>query len=600
MDDETTTRGIALPEDLSAVDDKGLAGYKTKILKAYERLQGKERLTADELAELGALVEQVKSVRAEEATREEAATAAEEQRKALAAEIEAATAVEEIAAEDETAEVVAEDATASAEKAGVVDSGTEAAAVAVEDNNEAVVAEEGETVETVEDAAEVSGTTEAGGREAAETVIQALAASLKGAGGVARPVPAARTRVLERSSAITIVASGSRNADDTYGRDELSIALHEKARTLNDAKGNTDRGAPVASLKFNTPKNDVSKILDDEGIRQAWDAAHDVESLVASGGWCAPSETIYDFVCDFEAMPEMLDLPSITSTRGGLRFPESPLLGDVLDDVDSGFTWTEADDIAAATPGGPTKPCFRIPCPDFDEVRLQAQGICVTAGNLTDRAYPELTNRYVDLVMTAHAHRMNGLTIAKVEAASTAVAPTVADLSAAEAVLASVELQIAASRDQFFMSEDQILEVVLPRWIRTVIRRDLARRSGVAYAQVSNADIAAFFGEIGARVQFVSNWQTLRAAGAFAGKVTLPATVKALVYPAGAHTRLDGGSIDLGVVRDSTLNATNDYTAAWTEEFWGVVSRCFSLVVTIALCADGSTGAPATIACPTA
>lgn len=597
MDDETTTRGVALPEDLSTVDDKGLGTYKTKILKAYERLQGKERLTADELAELGALVEQVKAVRAEEATREEAATAAEEQRKALAAEIEAATAVEEIAAETEAEPEKETEEAPEAEP----EQETEAADVAVEDNNEAVVAEKGETVETISDAAEVSATTEGGGeREAAETVIQALAASLKGAGGVARPVPAARTRVLERASAVTIVASGSRNADDTYGRDELSVALHEKARTLNDARGSGERGAPVASLKFNTPKNDVSKVLDDEGIRQAWDKAHDVEALVASGGWCAPSETIYDFVCDFEAMPEMLDLPSITSTRGGLRFPTSPLLGDVLDDVSSGFTWTEADDIAAATPGGPTKPCFTIPCPDFDEVRLQAQGICVTAGNLTDRAYPELTNRYVDLVMTAHAHRMNGLTIAKIEAASTAVTPTVADLSAAEAVLASVELQIASARDQFFMSADQILEVVLPRWIRTVIRRDLARRAGVNFMQVSNADIASFFGEIGARVQFVSNWQSLRVTGAYAGLVTLPATVKALVYPAGSHTRLDGGSIDLGVVRDSTLNATNDYTAAWTEEFWGVVSRCFSLKVTIALCADGSTGAANTIVCPTA
>ena len=28
-----------------------------------------------------------------------------------------------------------------------------------------------------------------------------------------------------------------------------------------------------------------------------------------------------------------------------------------------------------------------------------------------------------------------------------------------------------------------------------------------------------------------------------------------------------GGSLDLGVHRDSTLNETNDYTALWTEQF---------------------------------
>ena len=32
--------------------------------------------------------------------------------------------------------------------------------------------------------------------------------------------------------------------------------------------------------------------------------------------------------------------------------------------------------------------------------------------------------------------------------------------------------------------------------------------------------------------------------------------------------RGDGGTIDLGVVRDSVLNATNDYTAAWTEQLY--------------------------------
>lgn len=572
MDDETTaTKGVILPEDLSAVDDKALAGLKTKILKASERLSGKERLTADELAEMGALVEQIKSVRTEEGVRAEAAEAIEAKRKEMA----------EILAEEKAEEAAPETV------AEVVD--------------EEVKTEPVETVAEVVEISPETGNGEGNGQEAAQTVIEALAASLKGAGGVARPVSAARTRVLERASAVTIVASGSRSENDTYGRDDLSIALHDKARTLNDARGASDRGAPVASIKFNSPKNDVSKITDDAGIRQAWEKAHDVDSLVAAGGWCAPSETIYDFVCDFEVMPEMVDLPSITSTRGGLRFPESPLLGDVLGDVTSGFTWTEADDIAAATPGGPTKPCFTIPCPDFDEVRLQAQGICVTAGNLTDRAYPELTNRYVDLVMTAHAHRMNALTIAKMVAGSTVVAPTVADLSAAEAILASIELQIACSRDEYFMSADMVLEVVLPRWIRTVIRRDLARRAGVAFTQVGDVEIASFFGEIGARVQFVSDWQSLRnPAPGFGGCVALPVTVQALVYPAGAHTRLDGGSIDLGVVRDSTLNATNDYTAAWTEEFWGVVSRCFSLAVTIPLCANGSTGSPVVIDCPTA
>lgn len=550
MDDETMAApGVAIPEDLSAVDDKGLASAKQKIMKAYERLDNKEKLTSEELTQMGALVEQIKAVRAEEAVRAEAQEAAKAQRAEYAAILKSEAAEAEAEAEVEETESIAE----------VVEIAPEATA------------------------------------EASAPAVETIAAAV----GAVRPVSASRTQVKDRDGAISIVAAGARNASDTLDRDGLSVALHDKARTLNDSRGTGER-VLVASIKMNSPKNDVSNVLADDEIRKVWSDAHNADSLVASGGWCAPSETIYDFVCDFEAMPEMVDLPSITSTRGGIRFPVSPSLGDVMDDVTSGFTWTEANDIAAATPGGPTKPCFKIPCPDFDEVRLQAQGICLTAGNLTDRAYPELTNRYVDLLTTAHAHRMNALTIAKMEAASIAVAPTVVDLSAAEAILAGIELQIVCARDHFFMAADAVLEVVLPRWARTVIRRDLARRSGVTFDQISNSDINTFFSEIGARVQFVSDWQSTRSAGAFDGCLTLPASLKALVYPAGAHTRLDGGSIDLGVVRDSTLNATNDFTAAWTEEFWGVVTRCFSLVVTIPVCADGSAGALKTIACPTA
>jgi hypothetical protein len=351
----------------------------------------------------------------------------------------------------------------------------------------------------------------------------------------------------------------------------------------------------VASIQNNDPRNNVSKITDDEGIRQAWATAHDVESMVASGGWCAPSETVYDFVCDYESMPESLNLPGITSTRGGLRYPVSPLLADVYNDVNSGFTWTEDDDIAAAEPGGPTKPCFVIPCPTFEEERLQAQGICVTAGNLTDRAYPELTSRYIDLVMTAHAHRMNALTVAKVVAASTLVNPTEdADLGAAESLFGHSEFIVNRFRDAFFAGADFVMEGVLPRWTRAVVRRDIARRNGVEFDQVSNADIAAAFAEIGARVQFISNYQPLAAAD-----VAYPATVEMLLYPAGAHTRLNGGSLDLGVVRDSTLNATNDFTAAWTEEFWQVVSRCVSYKTTVPICASGNTGAQTAFGCPT-
>jgi hypothetical protein len=553
MPDEETVAGIALPDDITPLDDKALEKHLAAIAKKFAPYNDENRtITAEDLAEMNALVEQKELLQGEQTARATAAAEAKATRDAL---------VQRMGGEEPPAEGDPAEEAPPAEEASVEEPPAEGESV-----------EEAPPVEAI--------AASAAGAPKAKTAVKG------GFRTAPRTVSAAKTRVDHKPDHLSIVASSDVPGFATgrdLSREELGQALHARARGLRDGSD----AVLVASIINNEPAHNVSDILDDEGIRRAWADAHDIESMVASGGWCAPSETIYDFVCDYESMPEALDLPGVTSTRGGIRYPDSPLLADVYDDVNSGFTWLEADDVAAASPGGPTKPCYSIPCPSFNEVRLQAQGICVTAGNLTDRAYPELTSRYIDLVMTAHAHRMNALTIAKVVAASTDVTPTLdADLGAAESTLGVVEFLVDRFRDAFFAGADFTLEGVLPRWARSVIRRDIARRNGLdSVLQVSNADIASAFAEIGARFQFVSNYQPLGAAA-----VVYPSTVQLLLYPAGAHTRLDGGSLDVGVVRDSTLNATNDYTAAWTEEFWGVISRCASFKSTVPIVASGTTG----------
>lgn len=574
---DTDPAGIAMPESLTDIDDKALEKLKGSIEKRFNVLNAKEKVSPEDLAEMAVLADQMDAIRAESKGRE--------------------------AAQQEAAQQRAELATRMAEGDGGEGDGGEDDE---DDQNAPVVPIEAPPVVDPTAPSEGDGDDENKVPEGLgqPTVADALAASAKPPavakkGAVTpRQVDARRTAMPEKyGDGVTITASSDIPGFTTGSalkRDDLSRAMHARARGMGDGAGRGN-AALVASISLAENKWDVSKLSDDEKIRQIWNERHNPQSLVASGGWCAPSETIYDFVCDFEAVDGLVDIPTITSTRGGLRYPVSPLLSDVFADADAGFTWTEADDIAAAEPGGPTKPCFVIPCPDFDEVRLQAQGICVTSGNLTDRAYPELTNRYIDLVLAAHAHRMNGLTIAKMVAASTNHDPTFdVGLSASMALLGGAEFEIARLRDVYFMGEDQMLEVILPRWARSVIRQDLARRNGVPLEMISNAAIDAHFREVGAMVQFVMDWQKL-----VTGAVAYPTTVEMLVYPPGAHTRLDGGSIDLGVVRDSVLNSTNDFTAAWTEEFWQVLTRCASIVTTVPVCPTGATGGTVDIECAT-
>jgi hypothetical protein len=144
----------------------------------------------------------------------------------------------------------------------------------------------------------------------------------------------------------------------------------------------------------------------------------DPEVLVAAGGWCAPSLPIYDFF-NIACAEGLLDLPTVNIQRGGIRFPLNggPSISDVLDDI---WLWTETNDILAVTGSG-TKPCARPDCPTFDEERLECHGLCVTAGNLTERAYPELIDNFIRLTMDAHAHVISQRHIAQLVAASTSV-----------------------------------------------------------------------------------------------------------------------------------------------------------------------------------
>jgi hypothetical protein len=307
------------------------------------------------------------------------------------------------------------------------------------------------------------------------------------------------------------------------------------------------------------------------------------QALVAGGGWCAPSEIRYDFF-DISCADGMIDLPTVGITRGGIQFPVSPSLADTtIANAFGGFAvpfsndsnpwlWTEADDIAAAT-GSPTKPCVRVPCPTFDEERLECYGICLTAGNLTDDAYPEATQHMVQLLMRAHARAINARLIALMVARSL-VAVTGGEYANAnvpvfQQVLSGIDLGATDYRARFGMCIDDVLEVVAPYWVRNVIRADLAWRNGVDMLSVSDSMITQFFVDRNLRVQWVNDWQvrgTSQFGNASTPMTAWPTSAQVMIYAAGTFVHGQGLSLDLGIVRDSVLNSTNDHTAAWSEE----------------------------------
>jgi hypothetical protein len=306
-------------------------------------------------------------------------------------------------------------------------------------------------------------------------------------------------------------------------------------------------------------------------------------SLVASGGWCAPSETLYD-LCVTETTDGLLDIPSVTVNRGGIRFTKGPSFNDIYTTAGLGWILTEAQVIA----GTPAKTCIEVTCPPFTDVRLDAVGICIKAPLLTLSAYPELVRRFTEGALIALQHKVDTYLIGKIAAGSTTLN---ANGTAANAIDSLAELEIITDyqRQQWRSSFSQTFEILLPAWYKAVIRADLARRGGVDLINVTDADIDRYFANRHLRPQYLANYQPLTVT---AGAIVVPNTIETIIFPAGTWVKGTTDVISLDAVYDSTTLLTNTYTALFAEEGVLAVNTCWdSVKATISTTPTGRVGA---------
>jgi hypothetical protein len=428
---------------------------------------------------------------------------------------------------------------------------------------------------------------------------------------------------------------------------QVAQSLHDKARALSN-------GSPrVPIARFNLSfEHEVKKGMTADQQAAIVEAATAQTALVASGGWCVPSENMYDLFA-LDGQTGLLDLPTVGVTRGGINIPgyigmdaADGALWDWSEDQDEAVTITISDldatggtatvttsaahllevgDLVVinsssgnvngpvtvatvadsthftyATVGTPTvsnatgyatrqKGVFRIPCPSWTDYRLAGYGATIEHGNLTDQAFPELTRRYVQLALNAHAHRMSVINLAKIKLAGNAdsVTVTAAGSDSFGEVVNAIELSAVDYRSEHKMSSNVILEVLMPVWIRENIRTTLAMRAGVDLLAVSDQQIDAYLAARKIRPQFLEDdqpmWNGTR-------RQAWPTSAVLTMYPAGNFIEGKGKTIDLGVVRDSRLNATNDFTAMWTEEFSLLGRRGpKARLITVTLSTDGVT-----------
>jgi hypothetical protein len=307
------------------------------------------------------------------------------------------------------------------------------------------------------------------------------------------------------------------------------------------------------------------------------------QSLVAAGGWCAPSENFYD-LCQWETTSGGLDLAEITVTRGGINFTKGPDFSTIYGDT--GFLQTETQ-----AESGTAKTFLEVECPDWSEVRLDAIGYGVKAPILTasPAGYPELVRRYLEGALVAHWHIKNAYKINKVLGMLGSAANFAELGSGTGDLLYAIEIAAQSLRYKFRLGENATLEAMFPMWVRSALRADLSYRTGVDMLAVTDGQINSWFTMRGIRPQYVYDWASQELTGT---QTAFPASVQFGIWPAGTFVVGTNNIISLDAIYDSTEITTNTYTAAFFEEAILVANTCGNgRLFEVALNLHGRTGA---------
>lgn len=575
MADDTTPE-VPQAFDPTTLDDAALTAEFARVQARGQELASKEQHTAEEAAEFGTLAQNLPLLKAETQARIERATAAQANRDAFASlEVPVIPAVVPTKAPEAP---VAASEPAPVSQAVAVPSVAQMAAQA-----------------PVPVAVEPQRT---------GTYISAHVGANAG-GFVGKSVGEEFTSDTEISKALI---ENARGFGKRGGSGSQVIAQYKRNRGA-EFTINTDNVEESMSILRNA-RNE--RRLHGGSLAKAWQHSIDTgqSSLTAAAGWCAPSQNDYSLCTNWAAGVGLLDLPTVTVTRGGINYTDEPDFPTIYANAvaaggGSNFL-TEAQVIADTV-----KTCSEIPCPTFENRRLDVMALCIRVSFLQAAGYPEVVSAWREGLMAANDQEMNRIIIADIIAragAATVLAPVDADGtdSFTSAILSGVEQAREDLMYRFMLSWDSTIEVVLPHWILANIRADLSRRSGDTGGLlcVTDSYIANLFSCRGVRVQFVRGWQDGLITGgalnpAFPGgdaatpfNTSLPSTVSFLAYPAGSVAVARQDVVTLTNVYDAASLAVNEYTDLFAEEGFAPIYPCpGQRLYTVTGCTGGTTGA---------
>jgi hypothetical protein len=636
---------IQVPEDLSKLSDDKLRELQTQIQNAAGELGADPATNADALESLAADYERIgdELVSREEAAAERASRGgsalsriigstesdAGEAKMDDGADAVAASAesVEEFAAEGaesdaetaETEELTTDEREELSEDGGdeteaadesTDDTKAEAEDVAGDGDTEGD-AEEGDEVETeeptkeeatAEAATEITETTittepeELAVPENSPTTAGRSFASLRRA----RPVGAAPAieeiseRPIGRMYGATDVLD---HKDEHIDRRALAEIICAKHAQMSKLGGSPFDPIVLASHRVEFPEGQMLVSGERENYDILRSAGKKAEALVASGGNCAPLSPSYDFFRLAEVISPVEDcFPTVGAPRGGIRFIVPP---GYRDDVTSGVrVTTEAEDAAGYIPDGSTqpKPCTRVECPDVEDCQVDVVSKCVTFGNLSYRVFPEQVEDFLARLDAYFVETKERYYLDILEAGSTAVNIT-PPYGATRGLTYALGLAAHAYRKRNHMPTNAVLDVLAPDTLVPFIKVDMVNDHalGLGFLGAEAEAVAAeLFDQFRLNVCWYYDNTTADGEASqlkqpqLAGPLNpWPTTYGIYLFAPDTWVRLDLGVLDVGIVRDSTLNSTNDLQIF--SEQWIKLCKVGieSVRLDVTLCPDG-------------
>lgn len=376
--------------------------------------------------------------------------------------------------------------------------------------------------------------------------------------------PAVAARPQPTGQRATVVAAadvpGFSVGGEISSNDDLVRAFAARMEGLGRVRGAVDgEFVPVASIVASADDSRhiaENGIIDAARVRQVLAETRNPQgALTAASILCAPTMPYYEqIVLAVPDRPIRDALVGFNAARGGIRYMPSP----VLSDVASGVTTIAAD------PGTTTKPCVNVACPTPAEVQVTAVPACIEFDNFNARAWPERVNALLETLAAVQAQVAEQYLLDGIATASTAVTAA-KGYGAGRQLLVNVIEAAAGFRSRHRMRPDAPLEVLLPSWARDVMTADLIRawQDEVSFFALTYDQIDEMFTSKNIRVVYYLDTKTgggqvfgAQTAGAL---LPFPNNLFFYIFAPGTFVHVDGGNLDFGLIRDSTLNATNKY-----------------------------------------